>query len=158
CWRNFTIRWLQTTSWRRFSRCRPMSSESDSSRNTQVTPEDAKGAIVSRADPNDLAAQQEQATSASEEAATHLGGLQAFYKLRKKWSWFILGCITVLLTFHISLAYLVGLKILDFTDYSWFLPIVATNNFLQIIALAVIVVKFLFSDPRPSAVQAKREA
>jgi hypothetical protein len=126
-----------------------MSLESDSSKNSPVTPEDAKGAIISRPDPDELAAQQEAAASTSQGASAHLGGLQAFYKLRKKWSWFILICISVLLTFHISLAYLVGLKRLDFTEYSWFLPIVATNNFLQIIALAVIVVKFLFSHPRP---------
>jgi hypothetical protein len=128
-----------------------MSSESASSKNTSpIKAKDAKEAIASRADPNKLEAQEEKATAVSGEAETHLSGLKTFYTLRKKWSWFILGCISVLLIFHISLAYLVGLGYLDFKDYNWFLPIVATNNFLQIIALAIIVVKFLFSDPRPS--------
>lgn len=129
-----------------------MSSGSESSKNTPPTPspEEAKKAIVAQVDPYVLEAQQEDAAMKADVALAHLRGLRAFYTLREKWSYFILGCIAVLLIFHITLAFMVGLKKLDFTSYEWFLPIVATENFLQIIGLAIIVVKFLFSHPRPT--------
>lgn len=91
---------------------------------------------------NDL----EKSTISADEEWTHLDGLKSFYKLRKKWSWFILTCIAFLLITQASLMALVGTNVLDFRDYDWFLPIVVSENFIQIIGLALIVVKFLFSN------------
>jgi hypothetical protein len=59
-----------------------------------------------------------------------------------------MACIAISLIFHISLTVLVGFKVVDFEKYQWFLPMVITENFAQIIALAIIVVKFLFSEPK----------
>ena len=75
----------------------------------------------------------------------HLEGLRAFYRLRKKWSWFILVCISLLILFQIVVTVMVGCGVLDFKEYKWFLPMVITENFAQIIGLAIIVVTFLFS-------------
>jgi hypothetical protein len=88
-----------------------------------------------------------QTKQTSEERRIHLDGTDAFYKLRSKWSWFILSCIFVLILFQIAITLLVGLDILNFKEYKWFLPLVITENFVQIIGLAIIVVKFLFNDP-----------
>ncbi len=82
----------------------------------------------------------------------HLDGLISFYKLRCRWSTFILICIGVLIVFQIALTFLVGMKMLDFSDYQWFLPLVVTENFVQVIGLALIVVRFLFNKEKsPSA-------
>ncbi len=82
----------------------------------------------------------------AEVALRHLEGLADFYKLRRKWSWFIMGSIFALITFHMVLTTLVGLNVLDYHKYPWFLTVVVTEHLIQIVALAVIVVKFLFSD------------
>lgn len=81
-----------------------------------------------------------------EQKKAHLDGVRKFYKMRSDWSGFIMKCIGASIAFHIVLTFLVGFDILDFKEYKWFLPIIVTENFLQIIGLAVIVVKFLFQD------------
>lgn len=84
----------------------------------------------------------------SDEQKTHLDGLTEFYKFRKHWSWFILICIAILILFQIVLTVCVGCRWLDFKDYKWFLPLTITENFIQLVGLAIIVVKFLFSHQR----------
>jgi hypothetical protein len=84
----------------------------------------------------------------SEESLAHLDGLRSFYKLRTKWSKAILWFIIVSLIFQFSITFVVGMDWLNFEKYPWFLPLVVTENFIQIIGLAIIVVKFLFNEPR----------
>lgn len=61
------------------------------------------------------------------------------------WSYFLIGCIGATLLFQVWLTIAVGLKWYDFKDYAWFLPLVVTENFAQVIGLALIVVNFLFN-------------
>lgn len=84
----------------------------------------------------------------SEESLAHLDGLRSFYKLRTKWSKAILWFIIVSLVFQFAITFVVGMDWLNFEKYPWFLPLVVTENFIQIIGLAIIVVKFLFNEPR----------
>jgi hypothetical protein len=62
----------------------------------------------------------------TEEQRAHLDGIREFYKLRRKWSWFILGCIGTLVIFQITVTFLVGFNHLNFIEYKWFLPLVIT--------------------------------
>ena len=80
----------------------------------------------------------------------HLQGISDFYRSRRQWSAFLIGCIALSLVFQITITFLVGLKVLDFTQYQWFLPIVASENFVQIVGLAIIVLKWLFSGATPN--------
>jgi hypothetical protein len=124
-----------------------MSSETESSSNTKLRPSDVKPKLrPSKTTP--LSEERAEAQGDSDEAKAHLDGVRRFYKLRTHWSWFLMACIAISLIFHISLTVLVGFKVVDFEKYQWFLPMVITENFAQIIALAIIVVKFLFSEPK----------
>ena len=80
----------------------------------------------------------------------HLQGISDFYRSRRQWSAFLIGCIGVSLAFQMVLTFLVGWRVLDFTQYRWFLPIVASENFVQIVGLAIIVLKWLFSGATPN--------
>lgn len=54
------------------------------------------------------------------------------------------------MAFQIIVTVLVGLNILNYTSYKWFLPIVTGENFIQIVALAAIVLRWLFSGATPN--------
>lgn len=88
----------------------------------------------------------EKGVGTSEEEKTHLDGLKNFYLLRKKWSWFIIFCISFMLLFQPYLLYKVGSGYWDFKDYNGLLVAIIGSNFMQVIGLALIVVKFLFNN------------
>jgi len=67
-----------------------------------------------------------------------------FLSLRETWSNWLIFWICVLILFQIVVTFLIGTKTLNFTDYQWFLPLVITENFLQIVGMGVIIVKFLY--------------
>ena len=73
-------------------------------------------------------------------------GLEDHYEHKSRWSAFVMRLILVLLIFQYSILLLVGLGYLDFLDYQWLLPTLLLQTLLQIFALAVIVVKSLFSE------------
>jgi len=73
-----------------------------------------------------------------------LGGRADFFALRKKWSTYLFWFLTATLIFQFSIAYLIGFGLMEFPANSVIYVIVG-ENFVQIIALVIIVVKFLFS-------------
>jgi hypothetical protein len=105
----------------------------------------------SPADPRRIEDEREEAEKKAEITKIHLDGLKDFYFLRRTWSWAIFGFITTLILFHIVLTGCIGFGYMDFKEYPWFISIVVTENFAQIIALALIVVKFLFHKKDNSA-------
>ncbi len=115
---------------------------------SKITFDEAKAAIEETSNDQDIQLKKSAEEFNSEESLTHLDGLKDFYKLRKKWSWSIFGFIVALIAFQIIITSLVGLNILNFEKYPLFLPLVISENFIQIIGLALIVVKFLFSNPK----------
>jgi hypothetical protein len=73
-----------------------------------------------------------------------LEGRRQFFKLRGYWSGWLIGWITALLVFQTLLTMAIGSKLLDFREYSWFLPMVVVQNFLQIVGMGVVIVRFLY--------------
>ncbi|URK86521.1 hypothetical protein LP421_18955 [Rhizobium sp. RCAM05350] len=85
----------------------------------------------------------------AQKAYTHLLGLQAHYSHKRKWSWFLMLAMAFMLIFQSYLLYKVGTGSWDFTAYRWLLPLLLVQNLGQIIGLAVIVVKSLFTNLDP---------
>ena len=95
--------------------------------------------------------------SRREQTRIRLTGLAQFYGLRVVWSKWLIGWVSGLIVFQIVLTVAVGLKALDFTGFETFLQLTVGQNFLQVIGLAMIVVRFLHStksekddDPPPA--------
>ena len=76
----------------------------------------------------------------------HEGGWKDYYKLRKRWSVFIMCAIAALIAFQIALTYSIGFKWLNFGESKLFLNLVLGENFAQIVGLGYIVVRYLFKD------------
>jgi hypothetical protein len=62
---------------------------------------------------------------------------------------FLQYCIGASLAFQIAITIAVGLGYLNYKEYKWFLPIVVSENFIQILGLAAIVLKWIFSGKIP---------
>lgn len=78
-----------------------------------------------------------------------IAGRAKFYDLREKWSWWIILWISCLIGFNSALAVSVGLGLLDFSKYEWFITIVTVETFLQVVGMGYVAVRFLFSDQKP---------
>lgn len=76
-------------------------------------------------------------------AQIKLEGLIDYFKMRRSWDVFLKSCLAVILGFNIVLVYLTGTDRLVFAD-EWFLRIVLTTNFADIIGLVYLEVRFLF--------------
>lgn len=100
---------------------------------TEVSEEKAKGLAVSDAE------------------RVELDGRKEFFHLRKLWSHWIIGWITALIAFNVFLTFAVGLCVLDFAQYQWFVIAVTVETFLQIVGMGYIAVHFLFSNVKPTA-------
>jgi hypothetical protein len=79
-----------------------------------------------------------------------LAGREQFFILQKSWSSWLLIWISALLMFHVALTVCVGRGWLDFTAYPYFLPMVVGQNFLQIVGMGLVIVKFLYH-PSPKS-------
>lgn len=77
----------------------------------------------------------------------HAAGLEGFYALRKKWSWTIIAWISALILFHIIVTILVGCKVLDFSNQKFLIQTIIGTNFLEIVGMGVIIIKFLYPAP-----------
>lgn len=75
-------------------------------------------------------------------------GLQEFYKLRKRWSKFIMFAIGILILFQIIFSLIILFCKTEFIKSEGILYLIVGENFAQVVALAFIVVKFLFKDPK----------
>lgn len=82
----------------------------------------------------------------NERAYVHLRGLNAHYKHKSGWSFFIGALMFVMVAFQCTLLGLVGSGIWSFEKYTWLLPILLVQNFAQIIGLAIFIVKALFKE------------
>lgn len=92
-----------------------------------------------------------QAEHLADMERVEIDGKRKYYKLREKWSGWIIKWITGLILFNCSLAVAVGLGKLDFLKYEWFITIVTVETFLQIVGMGYVAVKFLFSDTSSAA-------
>ena len=72
-------------------------------------------------------------------------GLIQFYGLRRMWSGWLIAWVSLLICFQIVLTFAIGFGVLDYREYDWFLPLVTAQNFLQIVGMAIVVVRFLHS-------------
>ncbi|KAA6206633.1 MAG: hypothetical protein DU429_04695 [Candidatus Tokpelaia sp.] len=83
-----------------------------------------------------------------EEKRIHNKGLGEYYGHRKWWSWFILGWISILISFNMGLALLVGFHPYDFNfdKLPWFAASITTETFIQIVGLGYVAAHYLFSD------------
>lgn len=52
--------------------------------------------------------------------------------------------ISCFLLFHIGLTVAVGVGRLDFQQYQWLIPLITVENFLQIVGMGYVVVRFLY--------------
>jgi hypothetical protein len=52
--------------------------------------------------------------------------------------------ISSFIIFHIALTVAVGLGWLDFLEYQWLIPLITVENFLQIVGMGYVVVRFLY--------------
>jgi hypothetical protein len=73
-----------------------------------------------------------------------LDGRRRFFDLRHSWSNWIIGWITTFIVFHIALTFGIGTRHLDFTTHKWMVPLIVVENFLQIVGMGYIVVRFLY--------------
>jgi hypothetical protein len=99
---------------------------------------------LGQVDPGPSGFEAEKRLTDAKAKAVEVNGRQQFFDLRGRWSKWLIWWITGLLGFHVLLTGLVGYKILDFKDYQWFLPMVVAQNFLQIVGMGYVVVKFLY--------------
>lgn len=73
-----------------------------------------------------------------------LDGRKGFFKLRWIWSVCIVSWISFLIVSHTIIALLIGARKLDFTGNEWLISIIIAENFLQIVGMGYVVVKFLY--------------
>lgn len=52
--------------------------------------------------------------------------------------------ISSFLIFHVGLTIAVGLGRLDFLRYQWLIPLITVENFLQVVGMGYVVVRFLY--------------
>lgn len=74
-----------------------------------------------------------------------LVGLRDHFNHKRYWSWFLMGAMGIMITFQSVLITMVGTKMWDFTGYDWLLPTLMIQYLIQIVGLAVFVVKSLFN-------------
>ncbi|QHM91973.1 hypothetical protein [Acetobacter pasteurianus] len=85
-----------------------------------------------------------------EHEAVEINGRKAFFRLRSRWSLFIIIWISCLTTFNCLLTMFVGFGSFNFKDYQWFVTSVTMETFLQIVGMGYVAVKFLFSTSQDS--------
>ncbi|MBL0725880.1 MAG: hypothetical protein JJW01_02900 [Alphaproteobacteria bacterium] len=88
--------------------------------------------------------------------AIEVSGRESFFKLRNRYSWCIIGWITMIIVFHILIVPLIGLGVFNFKDYPSFLNTIMVEDLMQIFGMGFVVVKFLFTN-QPNDVNNKIE-
>jgi len=73
-----------------------------------------------------------------------LDGRKQFFELRKTWSENLKYWINFLLIFHVSITVLIGFRFLNFNPDQWFIRVIVAEDFLQIVGMGYIVMKFLY--------------
>lgn len=80
----------------------------------------------------------------ADSARIELESRRKIIAMRSKWSWTIIVWISVLILFHIVVTILVGCNVLDFSKQKFLIQTVIGTNFLEIVGMGVIVIKFLY--------------
>ena len=80
----------------------------------------------------------------ADSARIELESRRKIIAMRSKWSWTIIVWISVLILFHIVVTILVGCNVLDFSKQKFLIQNVIGTNFLEIVGMGVIVIKFLY--------------
>jgi hypothetical protein len=88
---------------------------------------------------------EESLSAASENEKLRNQGLQQFYGMRLTWSRWLIGWVTGLIAFQILLTVAIGTGALAFDGHETFLNLTVGQNFVQVVAMAIIVVRFLHS-------------
>lgn len=78
----------------------------------------------------------------------HLGGLEEFYKLRTKWSSWMIFWITFIITSVLVMSFLVGCSAFTFKNEKVFVQWLFGTTCVEIIGMGVLIVKFLFDKPK----------
>lgn len=80
----------------------------------------------------------------SQAERVEIDGRIAFFRMRSTWSIAIMVWISIFIAFHVTLTFFIGWGWLDFTKYKWLIPTMVGENFLQIVGMGYIVVRFLY--------------
>ena len=83
-------------------------------------------------------------------AYIQLTALKDHFELKKSWSTYVRNTLFFTIGFQSFLLVFVGFGWFDFSAYEWLLPTLLIQTLAQVIALAVIVVKALFSKDSPA--------
>ncbi len=75
-------------------------------------------------------------------------GREGYFTLRKWWSCFLLGWISFLILSHTALTWAIGFGAVNYERHKLLVNILAGETFLQIVALGIIAVRFLFSNTK----------
>jgi len=92
----------------------------------------------------------------SEDEAVELLGRKRFFALRDVWSRWIVGWISASIAMNIVLTILVGLDVLHYEKYQWFINAVTVESFIQVVGLGYVAVRYLFSPGLPAVFGRKR--
>lgn len=82
--------------------------------------------------------------SIADRERVELDGRPAFFELRRHWSAALMIWISSFIAFHVGITIAVGLGCLDFLEYQWLIPLITVENFLQIVGMGYVVVRFLY--------------
>lgn len=85
-----------------------------------------------------------QADATQRALETERKGREEYFKLRTQWSWFAFILLMTMILFQIVLIIGLGRNALVLKDHDLLLKMVIVENFLQIVGIALIVVRFLF--------------
>lgn len=80
----------------------------------------------------------------AEKELIELDGRKQFFAIRKNWSSWIIASISLIILFHVALVFMTGLGWLNFHDYDRMITAIFIEDFLQIVGMGYVVVKFLF--------------
>jgi hypothetical protein len=99
-----------------------------------------KGTEITEAVPSDF----QQSEIAARSQKIEEDGKEQFFQLRKIWSYWLIGWITASLLFQWFATGLIGLGFLDFTQYKWLATAIFGENFIQIVGMGYLIIKFLY--------------
>jgi hypothetical protein len=75
-----------------------------------------------------------------------LVGLRDHFRHKRFWSWFLMAIMAAMVIFQSYLIWQVGIGAWNFKGYDWLLPTLMIQYLIQIVGLAVFVVRSLFKD------------
>jgi hypothetical protein len=81
----------------------------------------------------------------SEREKLRIKGLGEFFEMRMTWSRWLIAWVTGLIVFQVLLTVAIGTGALVFQGHETFLNLTVGQNFVQVVAMAVIVLRFLHS-------------